>query len=72
MMHVVDYYGSMAQNVRSVVVQLSLGVCAWVVAGVVALLAHAQSKIIWTCVCGAALGFLGIYYTIRRARRSGI
>lgn len=67
-----DYYLAMAQNVRSVVLQLSLGVCAWVVAGVIAILVNAQSKIIWTCVCGAGLGLLGIYYTIRRARRSGI
>ena len=62
----------MAHNVRSVVVQLSLGVCAWVVAAVVAILASAQSKIVWTCVTGAGLGMLGIYYTIRRARKSGI
>jgi hypothetical protein len=63
---------SMAQNVRRVVAQLFLGVGAWVVAGVIAILANAQSKIVWTCVSGAGLGMLGIYYTVRRARNSGI
>ncbi len=62
----------MAQNVRSVVLQLSLAVSAWVVAGLIAILANAQAKIIWTCVSGALLGLVGITYTIRRARRSGI
>ncbi|HEY3292640.1 MAG TPA: DUF2530 domain-containing protein [Candidatus Nanopelagicaceae bacterium] len=62
----------MAQNVRSVVLQLALCTCAWVVAGVIAILVNAQSKIIWTCVSGTGLGLIGIYYTIRRARRSGI
>jgi uncharacterized membrane protein YjjB (DUF3815 family) len=62
----------MAQNVRQVVVQLFLGVCAWVVAGIIAILINAQSKIVWTCVSGAGLGMLGIYYTVRRARKSGV
>ena len=67
-----DYYSHMAQNVRSVVIQLWVGVSAWVVAGIIALLLNAQSKIIWTCVSGAVLGMVGIYYTIRRARKSEI
>ena len=41
-------------------------------AGVVAIAAGAESKIIWTCVVGAALGAIGIRYSIRRSRRSGI
>ena len=32
----------------------------------------AEAKVIWTCVVGAALGVIGIRYSIRRARRSGI
>jgi hypothetical protein len=62
----------MAQNVRPVLFALFLGVCAWVVAGVIAILVNAQPKIVWTCVSGVALGMLGIYYTIRRSRKSGI
>jgi uncharacterized membrane protein HdeD (DUF308 family) len=44
----------------------------WVIAGVIALAANAEAKVIWTCVMGAALGLVGIRYTIRRDRRSGI
>jgi hypothetical protein len=44
----------------------------WIVAGVFALAANAEAKIIWTCVMGAGLGLIGIRYTIRRSRRSGI
>jgi hypothetical protein len=39
---------------------------------VIALAANAEAKIVWTCVMGAALGLVGIRYTIRRNRRSGI
>lgn len=41
-------------------------------AGVVAIAAGAESKIIWTCVVGAVLGAMGIRYSIRRSRRTGI
>jgi uncharacterized membrane protein HdeD (DUF308 family) len=44
----------------------------WVIAGVFALAVNAEAKIIWTCVMGVALGLVGIRYTIRRSRRSGI
>jgi hypothetical protein len=44
----------------------------WVIAGVIALATNAEAKVIWTCVMGAGLGFVGIRYTIRRDRRSGI
>jgi hypothetical protein len=44
----------------------------WVIAGVIALAANADAKVIWTCVMGAGLGLVGIRYTIRRDRRSGI
>lgn len=62
----------MAQNVRSIVILMTVGVVLWLVAGVIALAINAEAKIIWTCVSGAALGLLGIRYTIRRARRSGL
>jgi uncharacterized oligopeptide transporter (OPT) family protein len=44
----------------------------WVIAGVIAIAAGSDAKVIWTCVMGTALGFIGIRYTIRRDRRSGI
>ncbi len=48
------------------------GICAWVVAAIMGLLLNADAKFIWTCITGAALGLVGIRYTIRRDRRSGI
>jgi hypothetical protein len=39
---------------------------------VFALAADAESKIIWTCVVGAALGVTGIRYSVRRNRKSAI
>ena len=56
---------------RAVAVMIA-GISAWVVAGIIALLLNADTKIIWTCVTGAGLGLVGISYTIRRDRRSGI
>ena len=48
------------------------GICAWVVAAIIGLLVNADSKFLWTCFIGAALGLVGIRYTIRRDRRSGL
>ena len=48
------------------------GICAWVVAAIMGILLNAEAKFIWTCVTGAALGFVGIRYTIRLDRRSGL
>ena len=48
------------------------GICAWVVAAIMGILLNAEAKFMWTCVTGAALGFVGIRYTIRRDRRSGL
>lgn len=62
----------MAQYVRSVVKLLSLGIVAWIIAGVIAIVLNAESKVIWTCFIGALLGLTGMLYTIRRARRTGI
>ena len=59
-------------NIKTVVLLIALGSIAWLAAGVVALAMGAEAKVIWTCVVGAALGVIGIRYSIRRARRSGI
>lgn len=49
-----------------------VGIVLWVAATVIAIAVGAIAKIIWTCIVGAALGLVGLRYTIRRARRSGI
>jgi len=51
---------------------VAIGTTCWVVAGVIALAMNADAKVIWTCVSGIALGLIGVRYTIRRERRSGI
>ncbi len=59
-------------NIKTVVILIALGSIGWLAAGVVALAMGAESKVIWTCVVGAALGAIGIRYSIRRSRRIGI
>ena len=59
-------------NVRNIVVIIAIGTVAWLIAGAAFLIAGSETKYVWTCVCGAVLGVMGIRYTIRRARRSGI
>jgi hypothetical protein len=61
-----------SSNIKTVVALIALGSIAWLAAGVIALAMGAESKIIWTCVVGASLGVIGIRYSIRRSRRSGI
>jgi hypothetical protein len=48
------------------------GTVAWVIALVIALAINARSNVIWICVVGAALGLVGLRYTIRRSRREKI
>ena len=62
----------MTTRLRNAVTLVALGTLYWVIAGVIALAVNAEAKIIWTCVMGAGLGLIGIRYTIRRSRRSGI
>ncbi|TRZ54635.1 MAG: DUF2530 domain-containing protein [Streptomycetaceae bacterium] len=62
----------MESNIRSVVTLVAIGTICWLVAGVVALAMNADAKVIWTCAFGALLGVVGIRYSIRRSRRSGI
>jgi len=60
------------RKIRTVVILVTIGTIAWLIAGMVALIIGTDSKIIWTCVLGAALGAIGVRYSIRRAKRSGI
>jgi hypothetical protein len=62
----------MTTRLRNAVTLVAIGISCWIVAGVIALAVDADAKIIWTCVSGVILGLLGIRYTIRRERRSGI
>jgi hypothetical protein len=59
-------------KISSVVALISAGTIAWVAAAVIALAAGSEAKMIWTCVVGAALGLIGIRYSIRRNKRSAI
>lgn len=62
----------MTTRLRNALTLVAIGSTCWVVAGVIALAMNADAKVIWTCVSGTALGLIGIRYTIRRERRSGI
>jgi uncharacterized membrane protein len=62
----------MTTRLRNAVTLVAIGCTCWVVAGVIAIAMGADAKVIWTCVSGVILGLLGIRYTIRRDRRSGI
>lgn len=62
----------MTSNIKSVIILVTIGTIGWMAAGVAALAMGAESKVIWVCVVGAALGFTGIRYSIRRNRRSAI
>ena len=48
---------------------IAAGVVLWLIALVVQIARSASASQIWICVVGAALGPLGIMYTIRRERR---
>ena len=62
----------MTSRLRNAVTLVAIGIMCWVIAGVIALAVGADAKVVWTCVMGAGLGLVGIRYTIRRDRRSGI
>jgi hypothetical protein len=62
----------MTSRLRNAVTLVAIGTMCWVIAGVIAIAINAEAKIIWTCVMGVGLGLVGIRYTIRRSRRSGI
>ena len=62
----------MTTRLRNALTLVAIGTTCWVVTGVIALAVNADAKVIWTCVSGTALGLIGVRYTIRRERRSGI
>ena len=62
----------MTTRLRNAVTLVAIGTVCWVIAGVIALATNADAKVIWTCISGAALGLIGVHYTIRRERRSGL
>ena len=62
----------MTTRLRNAITLVVIGTTCWVIARVIALATNADSKIIWTCISGTALGLIGIRYTIRRERRSGL
>ena len=62
----------MTTRLRNALTLVAIGTTCWVVAGVIAFAMNADAKVIWTCVSGTALGLIGVRYTIRRERRSGI
>jgi hypothetical protein len=62
----------MTTRLRNALTLVAIGTTCWVVAGVIAFAMNADAKVIWTCVSGIALGLIGVRYTIRRERRSGI
>lgn len=59
-------------TITSVVTLVSIGTICWIAAGVIALAIGAETKVLWTCVVGAALGVTGIRYSVRRNRKSEI
>jgi len=63
---------SSTSHLRAVVTLVAIGTICWLVAGIIAIVLGAESKVVWTCLAGAVLGTVGIRYTIRRSRRSGI
>lgn len=62
----------MTTRLRNAITLVAIGSTCWVIACVIAIAVGADAKVIWTCVSGAVLGLIGIRYTIRRDRRSGI
>jgi hypothetical protein len=59
-------------TIQNVVFWISLGAIAWLIAGTIAFVIGAEDKIVWTCICGASLGVIGIKYSVRRNQRTGI
>ncbi len=62
----------MTTRLRNAVTLVVIGIICWAIAGVIALAVNADAKILWTCVSGVVLGLLGVRYTVRRERRSGL
>jgi uncharacterized membrane protein YjjB (DUF3815 family) len=54
---------------KEAVFVIAMGIVLWIVALVFAIVMNAETKVLWICVAGAALGAIGLRYTIRRGRR---
>jgi hypothetical protein len=61
----------MIADMRSAIPIIIAGIVFWTIALVIAIIVNALAKIILTCVLGITLGFIGIRYTQRRAKREG-
>lgn len=62
----------MTTRLRNAVTLVAIGTLCWVIAGIIAVAVNAEAEIIYTCIMGAALGLMGIRYTVRRDKRSGL
>lgn len=62
---------SMLQIMRRAVPVIVAGIVIWTIALIIAIIIDAVAKIILTCLVGITLGFIGIRYTLRRAKREG-
>ena len=56
---------------RAAVATIIFGIVTWCVALVITIAIGASNEKIYICIVGAALGLIGLRYTIRRARREG-
>ena len=61
----------MIHRMRRAIPIIIAGIVLWTIALVIAIIVNAVVKIILTCLLGIALGFIGIRYTQRRAKREG-
>lgn len=61
----------MLHFMRSAIPVIIIGIILWTIALVIAIIANAMAKVILACVLGITLGFFGITYTKRRAKREG-
>ncbi|MBU3645304.1 MAG: DUF2530 domain-containing protein [Candidatus Nanopelagicaceae bacterium] len=59
----------MSSRLNSALPIIIAGIVIWTVALIIAIIINAVAKIILTCVVGILLGFIGIRYTKRRAKR---
>ena len=59
----------MISDMRGAVPIIIIGIVAWTIALIFAIIVNAVAKIVLTCLLGIALGLIGIRYTKRRANR---
>ena len=59
----------MSSRISGAVPIIIAGIMVWTIALIIAIIVNAVAKIILTCVIGILLGFIGIRYTRRRAKR---